>query len=81
MTAKYTGYCCRCKEDVSPGDRISWNNDGSHMVMHSVVCPSKGGIIVGSNSPNSITSKSLVEQSANSYFQKAKEAREFLGDK
>ena len=91
MTARYNGSCCKCINRVYPGQRIFWNNNGSHKVKHTVhgnenrdnaggigggKGPSfSGGIIVGGGD---IPTRSLIDISKDSDFQRRKEMRENL---
>tara|TARA_Y100000590_G_scaffold77614_1_gene86059 strand:- start:2221 stop:2526 length:306 start_codon:yes stop_codon:yes gene_type:complete len=91
MTARYNGRCCKCINRVYPGQRIFWNNNGSHKVKHTTHDredrdrsgrigggrgPSfSGGIIVGGGD---IPTSSLIDISKDSDFQRRKEMRENL---
>jgi hypothetical protein len=92
MQARYPGRCCTCTGDIFAGERIFWNNNGSHKVKHSSHDrrnrDSSGGNHGGGRGPSfsggvivgggDIPTRSLAEISNDSDFQRRKEERENL---
>ena len=91
MTARYNGRCCTCSGDIYVGERIFWNNNGSHKVKHSLhdrrdrngsggidggrSVSFSGGVIVGGCD---IQTRSLSCLLNDSDFQSRKDMRENL---